>query len=201
MADTTGSSSASPVLTWLGALCLLLVGVGLVLPSSGPDPVPAKLIGRRTGDVLVIPTLKVRAPLVSVAMDAKNTLNPPRNPREVGWWKGGARPGSHTGQTLVTGHTVHTGGGALDKLGTVKRGALVRVVRTHDGTTKRITYEVTDVVSYSTAQVAQQADQLFGQTGGDGRLVLVTCTGWDGTRYHGNVVVLARPMGTTTTAA
>ncbi|MCW2758655.1 MAG: Sortase family protein [Nocardioidaceae bacterium] len=199
MSATSSAARGSGLVAWLLSLLVGMVGLGLVIPSGHVDAAP-RLIGKRTGDVLVIPALRVRAPLVSVAMDPKNVLSPPRNPREVGYWDGSARPGSSTGQTLITGHTVHTGGGALDRLGTLAPGAQVRVVRTSNGETRRSTYVVTEVRDLSKAEVARDATALFGQAGGTGRLVLVTCTGWDGKEYHGNTVVFARPVDTATAA-
>ncbi len=164
-------------------------------PSVTPSPDPAeKLIGAPTGDVLVIPALSVRAPLVSVAMSRQKVLTPPRNPREVGYWDASAPPGSSTGQTLITGHTVHTGGGAMDRLGTLHTGQQVRVHRDQAGGRVTAAYRVTGVRTYSKAELARDALQLFGQQRGGGRLVLVTCTGWDGREYHGNVVVVAAPV-------
>ncbi len=182
-------------------IALALIGIGLVLPSGNePPPQPAKaLIKGPTGDVLVIPALKVKAPLVSVAMSRLAVLTPPRNPRQVGYWDRSARPGSTSGQTLITGHTVHTGGGALDKLGDLRAGQKVTVYRKQDGAQTTAPYRITAVRTYSKNLLAKDAKQLFGQSGGNGRLVLVTCTGWDGREYHGNVVVFARPLGASTT--
>jgi hypothetical protein len=43
--------------------------------------------------------------------------------------------------------------------------------------------------------LASQSEALFAQEG-PSRLVLVTCAGWDGAQYHGNTVVIARPLVT-----
>ncbi|GGF51334.1 hypothetical protein GCM10011519_26690 [Marmoricola endophyticus] len=168
-------------------------------PTPGrPTPSPTRtarprLVGDRTGDVLVLPSLGVRAPLVSVAMSATRTLTPPRNPREVGYWDGSAAPGSATGQTLVAGHTVHTGGGALDRLATLQPGDRV-VIRRPSAGAERIAYRVVTVEDLSKAQLAARATDLFGQGRGAGQLRLVTCTGWNGRSYAGNTVVTAVPL-------
>jgi sortase (surface protein transpeptidase) len=88
----------------------------------------------------------------------------------------------------VTGHTVHDGGGALDDLETLRPGADVRV-RTDRGT---IRYVVDSVAVLDKDTIARRAPQLFSQEVA-GRLVLVTCEGWDGTGYRSNVVVTAAP--------
>lgn len=201
-AERISDPAQGGTLTWVIVIALALIGIGLVLPSGGSDapPQPVKqLIGPPTGDVLVIPALKVKAPLVSVAMNSQAVLTPPRNPRQVGYWGRSARPGSTTGQTLITGHTVHTGGGALDKLSNLRAGQKVTVYRKQDGEQTTAPYRITAVRTYSKDLLAKDAQELFGQSGGHGRLVLVTCTGWDGKEYHGNVVVFARPLGSTTT--
>jgi len=45
----------------------------------------------------------------------------------LGRYQDGARPGAVRGSALITGHTVHTGGGALDELDDLRAGDSVRV--------------------------------------------------------------------------
>ncbi|MET3962006.1 LPXTG-site transpeptidase (sortase) family protein [Marmoricola sp. OAE513] len=136
---------------------------------------------------VVIPTLEVDAPVVPIKA-AGRALVPPGDPQQLGWWADGARPGAARGSALVTGHTVHTGGGALDHLDQLSRGDLV-LVRTSRGW---IEYVVRGVEIFSKGITAQRAQQLFSQTS-RGRLVLTTCTDWDGVRYLSNTVVTATP--------
>ncbi len=136
---------------------------------------------------LLIPALDVASPVLPVKATG-GTLVPPSDPQQLGWWADGARPGAERGSALVTGHTVHTGGGALDDLETLDRGDRV-VVRTDRG---RIAYAVRKVTVYSKGSVADHAERLFSQEV-PGRLVLVTCEDWDGARYLSNVVVVAAP--------
>jgi LPXTG-site transpeptidase (sortase) family protein len=70
----------------------------------------------------------------------------------------------------------------------VRRGDEVRV-RTEKGV---IDYRVTQVRIYRKATLARDAQEVFSQTG-PGRLVLVTCEDWDGSKYLSNVVVYADP--------
>jgi LPXTG-site transpeptidase (sortase) family protein len=139
---------------------------------------------------LVVPTLGVRAPVVPIEMDAAGVLTPPADVDSVGWWQRSAEPGAGSGQTLITGHTVRVGDGALDRIGELARGSRVEV-RAAAGTAS---YRVTDVVTYDRAQVAAQAHELFGQDRTDGRLVLVTCTDWNGEVWERNIIVLAQPV-------
>ena len=200
---------------WLAALAALLVVGGLaawVVQAPGgraseaagerpPDPA-ATGAGTTTGTTaepvlaswrpgaprrLVVPVLGVDAPVVPIGTRG-DTLVPPSDPAQLGWWVDGAKPGARSGSALVTGHTVHAGGGALDDLETLRRGDTV-VVRTRGD---RLRYAVTRVHVFSKGAVAEQAGRLFSQEV-PGRLVLVTCEDWDGTRYLSNVVVVAEP--------
>jgi LPXTG-site transpeptidase (sortase) family protein len=117
-------------------------------------------------------------------------LIPPSNPRLVGWWSDGARPGATKGSAIITGHTVHTGGGAFDNLDRLRAGDSVKVA-----TAKRtISYAVVAVTTYRKRALAKQAAQIFDQSV-PGRLVLVTCEDWNGTTYLSNAVVIAKPIG------
>ena len=137
---------------------------------------------------VIVGGLRVDAPVVPISLQ-EATLLPPDDPQTIGWWSGGARPGSLRGATVLTGHTVHTGGGAFDRLDTLRAGAPVSV-RTARGT---IRYRVTAVRTYRRASLARDADRVFGQQG-PARLVLVTCDDWNGVRYLSNAVVFADPV-------
>jgi LPXTG-site transpeptidase (sortase) family protein len=139
---------------------------------------------------LSMPRLHVTAPVVPIAV-ADGALDPPRDYREVGWWAASARPGAGQGQTVITGHTVHTGGASMNRLGRLRAGDLVDVISRRG----RMRYVVQRTTVYSKAAIAKRAQELFGQDHGRGRLVLVTCTDWNGREYLSNVVVLAKPLG------
>ena len=183
------------VTTALLGICVVVVGVGLVLPSSAqPSGTAAgyRAMAAPARPVrLIVPSLKIRAPILPIEVNDQRALDPPRNPRDVGWWQRSARPGAKQGQTVLTGHTVHTGGGVMDDLGQLRRGRLVRVV-TPKGT---MVYRTTKVVTWSKGELAQHAVDIFAQQRGDVRLVLITCSGWTGSYYKDNVVVFARPLG------
>ncbi|GAA4364398.1 class F sortase [Nocardioides caricicola] len=136
---------------------------------------------------VLIPALDVSAPVVPVKAPDR-TLVPPADPSRLGWWADGAKPGAGEGSALIAGHTVHTGGGALDDLEELDAGDEV-VVRTDQG---RVRYVVDRVRIYSKGRIADDATQLFSQDS-PGRLVLITCEDWDGSRYLSNVVVTATP--------
>jgi LPXTG-site transpeptidase (sortase) family protein len=136
---------------------------------------------------VVIERLSMDAPVVPISA-VGDALTPPSDPQLLGWWAAGAQPGALRGSALVTGHTVHTGGGAMDNLERMRPGDRVTVY-TGRGI---IPYDVRSVEVFGKGSVAQHAQRLFSQEV-RGRLVLVTCEDWDGTRYLSNVVVVAKP--------
>ncbi|MGH3508775.1 MAG: class F sortase [Nocardioidaceae bacterium] len=134
---------------------------------------------------LVVPSLGVDVPVV-LATVSQRVLLPPSDPHEVGWWSGGAVPGAARGGAVITGHTVHTGGGVFNDLDRLRTGDRV-VVRTVAG---RVRYAVTRVIVYRKASLARHAAAVFDQDR-PGRLVLITCDDWNGTVYLSNAVVYA----------
>jgi LPXTG-site transpeptidase (sortase) family protein len=183
-----------------------MVIVGFVIPSPGIAGGPAIEAGTGTYRALaapskpvqlIVPEIKLRAPIVPIEVDTKGVLTPPSDVHEVGWWQRSAKPGATTGQTLVTGHTVHTGGGVMNRLGDLRPGSLVQI-RTPKGT---LDYKATKVFVYTKAELAAHAQELFSQKRQHGRLVLVTCTGWTGHDYTSNIIVFADPLGVDTAAA
>jgi LPXTG-site transpeptidase (sortase) family protein len=137
---------------------------------------------------LQVPSLRVDAPVVPISAPG-GVLLPPDDPQTLGWWSAGAQPGAATGGALITGHTVHTGGGAFDDLETLDPGDVVRVI-TSAGL---LEYAVTDVTVYRKSTLARDAERIFSQTV-PGRLVLITCEDWNGSGYDSNAVVVAERL-------
>ena len=165
---------------------------GSIAPSPTPSaPLAAEPAQRRAGAprAISIPALDVQAPVVPIKA-AGNVLVPPGDPSTLGWWAAGARPGDRRGSALLTGHTVHDGGGALDDLERLGVGDPVTVTVASGP----IRYVVSSVRTFSKGALADHARRLFSQEV-RGRLVLVTCEDWDGEKYLSNVVVVATPAG------
>jgi LPXTG-site transpeptidase (sortase) family protein len=158
-------------------------------PSRTPSPTSAPADPGVRPDLVVVPALGVRATVTGIRTE-DGALTPPSDPRQVGWWTGGARPGGSVGAAVVTGHTVRAGGGAFDDLETLAVGDDV-VVRSG---AREVAYAVDTVEVLSRDELARRSASLFSRTG-PGRLVLITCEDWDGTAYRSNVVVTARPVG------
>lgn len=206
--------TAAPALVAGG---LFLAGGGLEattpspLPGEGAAPPPAIRVAGPTGraapgpsarspapaaarpglrpEVVVVPALGVAAPVTPIRT-VDGVLTPPPDPQQAGWWSGGARAGAGEGAAVVTGHTVHTGGGAFDDLETLSPGDRVVVRSGGDA----LAYRVGTVEVMGRDELARRSGAVFGQTG-PARLVLVTCEDWDGTGYRSNVVVTAQPVG------
>lgn len=135
-----------------------------------------------------IPRLGVLVEVIPISA-SDGRLRPPDDPQLLGWWRHGAEAGAVTGSAVVTGHTVHTGGGALDALGTLRLEDAV-FVTTPRG---RIEYAVREITDLTKDEFAVRARQVLSQEV-PGRLVLITCTDWDGHDYLSNTVVVADPV-------
>ncbi len=142
-----------------------------------------------SGSWLRLRRLHVDAPIVAVrAVDG--VMQIPRDPRTVGWWRGGAGPGDDTGSVVVVGHINFAGTtGALAMLPDARPGDAV-VLDEPDGNR---TYRVDGVRTYpKTSGIPAAAFS----TAGAPRLVLITCGGpFDGRtgNYADNIVVYASP--------
>ena len=166
-----------------------IVGAPRLTPESSSLP-RAERAPPRPGapEWLRIPSLGVDSPVVPIKAP-DGVLTPPADPQTLGWWADGARPGDLRGSALVTGHTVSTGGGALDDLDRLDSGAGV-TVRSAATTTS---YVVRSVRVYGRGELAERAEELFDQSV-PGRLVVITCEDWNGVEYLSNVVVTATPV-------
>src|ERR1700712_2051379 len=155
-------------------LLLLLVGAlvaaAYLMPSGGKAPAFRPLSSPAKPIELVVPALKIHAKITPIEVNAQNVLDPPGDVHQVGWWRRSVRPGNDHGQTVLTGHTVHTGGGVMNRLGQLHPGNVVRVV-TPRGT---MVYQTTKVVTLTKAQLAKRSAALFGQGRGSNRLGVVT---------------------------
>ena len=158
-------------------------------PSRSPSkrPRPTRQPAAGPPQVVVVESLGIDAPVVPIATEG-TSLDPPDDPQVLGWWSGGAPVGAARGTALVTGHTVNAGGGAMDNLEQVRRGAEIRVTTARGS----IRYVAESVQVLDKDTLARRAQELFSQQVA-GRLVLVTCEDWDGTGYRSNVVVTAVP--------
>jgi LPXTG-site transpeptidase (sortase) family protein len=154
-------------------------------PLDSADSRPVALQGPYT---LRIPRIGVDAPVVAITSNQDRELVPPRDPGLAGWWSDGAAPGAPQGSAVLVGHTVRAGGGVFDDVGELHGGDTIEV----GGSGRALTYRVQSVDVLSTGDLARNAEDIFTQTG-PGRLVVITCDDWDGTRWRSNIVTVAAP--------
>jgi hypothetical protein len=174
--------------------CGDVTGSGEPLASTAPSPTPAlSPIATQAGSAYETTPRRPThlrlwhfdAPVVELALTG-DELVPPPDPKVLGWW--GRPAGAKHGTTLLTGHTVHTGGGEFDDLEGIPVGAV--------GTLSGVRYVVKHVLVISKQALTRRAPSLFFQDGPH-RLVLVTCEDYDPAtgEYASNVVVTMKPAG------
>lgn len=160
-----------------------------ILPSepAAPSSHAAPLKGG-VPQILTVPLLQVISQVVPISGNSGELL-PPDNPQLIGWWEQGPKPGSAQGTAVLTGHTVHYGGGAFDHLSFLKVGDHFSI-QTNHGT---IRYVIVHMHKYETGALARDSSSLF-QLSGPPRVLLVTCSGWNGHTYLENTVVTGVPV-------
>jgi LPXTG-site transpeptidase (sortase) family protein len=171
-------------------------GIWIPVQRRAPTAAPVQARGPVVRDAaagvparLHVGRLGVRSDVVPISGES-GVLLPPSDPQLLGWWREGAVPGAARGTAVLTGHTVSVGGGAFDHLERLVRGDAIEV-RTAKGT---ISYTVASTRAYSTQALARRSHDIF-RLAGPSRLVLITCSGYDGQVYRSNTVVTAVPVG------
>ena len=139
---------------------------------------------------LRLPSLDVSAPVVPVTVDPGGALQVPDNPDVLGWWQGGARPGSGAGTVVIDGHvdSAQGGPGALFRLRSLRPGDRVQLGTTHGSRE----YVIRALRSFPKTALPAEVFATNGQP----RLVLITCGGPFNERtrqYADNVVAFAVP--------
>ncbi|MFF5724296.1 class F sortase [[Kitasatospora] papulosa] len=138
---------------------------------------------------LRIPAIKVDAPMTKLALNAAGALVPPpdNNPVLAGWYAGGTVPGA-VGTAVTAGHVdTSLGPGVFQRLGAVRRGATVEIVRA-DGRTAVFTVYAVEVYG----KKAFPDRRVYGPSARP-EIRVITCGGdYDRkTGYQDNVVVFA----------
>lgn len=187
---STGAQASPPVSSPAGSPPTTPSPAAPPPPPNGLTIAPDRSFEPTT---LRVPALGVVAPVVPTAVDGRGALGIPDDPRQVGWWSGGAAPGSPYGTTLLAGHvdSASRGLGSLVDLSRAPIGALVTVTGP-DGAGQA--YRVVARRSYPKATLPTR--ELFRQDV-PARLLLITCGGqFDRStgHYERNVVVFAVPV-------
>ncbi|MEU3935147.1 class F sortase [Streptomyces sp. NPDC029044] len=155
---------------------------------AGLRPLPRSRATR-----LLIPYLRVDAPVMGLGLDRDRRLTAPPDddPELVGWYRHGASPGEQ-GTAVAVGHLdTDSGPAVFAGLTELKRGRIVKARRA-DGRTA--VYTVDKIESYEKAHFPSQ--EVYGARGRP-ELRLITCGGSYDRRkgYSGNVVVFAHLTG------
>ncbi len=179
---------------WLWGREVTAVRLSVSAPVSGdvaavgrPQHMRLPTAVRPLGDALPqrldIPELGVQAPVVARGLDPTGTIDPPPfdRPGVVGWYADGVRPGT-AGAALMVGHAdTETRPAVFHRLGALKPGAMVRVLR-DDGTVAEFTVEDVHVVDRDREDVHVvdrdrfDARQAYGaHRAGRAELRLITC--------------------------
>ncbi|MFJ7059638.1 class F sortase [Streptomyces microflavus] len=159
--------------------------------STGPSAGASKSAGALP-QLLVIPRLRMKAPIdpVGVAPDGKTEV--PEDARRVGWYRFGPAPGSAKGSAVIVGHVDSRtqGLGVLAGLDDARADDRIDV-RSTGGVTA-----VYRIVSRRTIPKGELADSGVFRRDGSPVLTLVTCTGpflKDRGGYQDNLVITAVP--------
>jgi len=162
-----------------------------VSSSTAPSAGASKSAGALP-QLLVIPRLRVKAPIdpVGVAPDGKTEV--PEDARRVGWYRFGPAPGSAKGSAVIVGHVDSRtqGLGVLAELDDVRADDRVDV-RSAGGV--MVGYRI---VSRRTIPKSELADSGVFRRDGSSVLTLITCTGRflkDRGGYQDNLVITAVP--------
>ncbi|MER7855149.1 class F sortase, partial [Streptomyces bacillaris] len=135
-----------------------------------------------------IPAISLDQPLTSLRVQQDGRLGVPDEPRTIGWWSDGPRPGG-PGATVIVGHVDSaTGPGAFHGLSTLDPGDEVTMVQDDRST---MTFTVRALRQYG--KNAFPDSQVYTTTGPPA-LHLITCSGpYDRSRreYRDNLVVYA----------
>ncbi|WP_199516563.1 class F sortase [Nucisporomicrobium flavum] len=197
----------------LGLIAVLLVFAGLFAVGAGlgaatgfnlgdlfkgPDKPPPRafpVLEPSRPQRLVIPAIKVEAPLLTVglAKDGSVAVPPLDRHNEAGWFEEGPTPGQF-GPALIVGHAdTRTGPSVFHRLHELRPGQKIEVVRADDETA---VFEVNSVEHFGKAKLPVK--RVYGDYSRPS-LRLVTCGGtWlgGGKGYSDNVIVFASLVGT-----
>jgi sortase (surface protein transpeptidase) len=154
-----------------------------------PDLIEGTVLSASKPVSVDIPKLGIRSLLVRLGLDAHGAMEVPSDPGQAGWYDRGPTPGE-LGPAVIAGHvTWNLQPAVFYRLGDLRSGDRVRVVR-QDGVTS--VFEVRDVRRFPKVRFPTKA--VFGTIDYAG-LRLITCGGtYDASRhrYLDNIVVFAR---------
>jgi len=151
-------------------------------PPQEPAPAPVKLL---------IPSLKLAAPVQALGVTVDYSLQAPAGISEVGWYRLGATPGS-PGNAIISGHLGYPAG---------KPAIFNGIPRLHGGDEIEVQFADGTAVQFAVDRVYttpyRNLPAGFFATDGPPRLTLITCIGdyrANELTYSDRLVVEARPV-------
>jgi hypothetical protein len=202
---------------WVPIACLIATLVTIALsgiswvtsPSWGSNAqaprvqkgiVPTHLHPSAVADIvspnrIEIPKIHASAPIVKVGTTPDRELEIPLDPKVVGWWQYGAKPGATVGTAILAGHINYAGvTGELADIGRLDPGDKVFVFGKQNAQRRHeVRFTVTGVRTYHKTHLPYE--EIFDQDSA-GRIAIVTCGGpFDAStgNYLDNIVVFAVP--------
>ena len=127
--------------------------------APAPAPTARAAIPAKPTDRLLIPSLGVNAGVMTLGLTAGGALDVPKTLWQVGWYRGGVKPGDN-GTAIFDGHSGAPGQyGVLENLSRVKVGQILTYSYV-DGRT--LTFKVVSSRAYPETQAS--AERLFAKT-------------------------------------
>jgi len=158
------------------AFSVLLVLLPGTTPSSPvPDVVSPGQVSPGLPVRLKIPAINVDAAIEYVGVASDGSMDVPKGPDDVAWFRLGPRPGAE-GSAVIAGHYGWKDNrpAAFDKISTLRKGDVLSV---EDEKGTILTFVVRESRLYDPKA---DAKDVFGSTDGKAHLNLVTCEGvWD----------------------
>jgi hypothetical protein len=169
-------------------------------PRVHKGVVPTNIAPSAVADIvspnrIEIPKIHASAPIVPVGTTPDGELDVPLDPKVVGWWRYGAKPGATVGTAILAGHINYAGvTGEMAAIGQLNPGDTVYVIGKQNAQKRHeVRFTVTGVRTYHKTRLPYK--QIFDQKSA-GRIAIVTCGGpFDAStgNYLDNIVVFAVP--------
>lgn len=124
---------------------------------------------------LMIPSIRVNAPVEKKGLASDGTLDVPKGPATVAWYQYGPRPGD-AGSAVITGHYGPWRTGArsvFDNLNKLRKGDIVKV---QDDKGNLLSFKVREKKLLSKDAPAAEVSRIFNKNNGT-HLNLITCSG------------------------
>lgn len=164
-------------------------------------PVPA---GCSTQASPIVPTritmgsVTTDSPVLSLGLAGDGSIETPPfdQPRSVGWFNGGPKPGAAQGKVVLTAHTFHKGGALGNALHDEKSGLKVGdVIRVTDASGKTLCYRYTKQAKLLVKNYDPNSTAVY-DNDGKPMLAIVICWDWDAARkfWDSRVVYYAEPL-------